>query len=68
MVRNLGTSDRILRLGAGVAVITGFWGGSWPVLGPVLWAVAAVALLSAAFATCPAYRLFGLSSCPLQKK
>ena len=43
------------------------WGG-WPVLGPVLWVVATILILTAAFATCPAYRLFGLSTCPLKKK
>lgn len=70
MLKNVGPVDRILRLVAGVvlAVIAGTHGGGWPVLGPVLWIVAVVLLLTAAFATCPAYRLFGLSTCPLQKK
>lgn len=70
MIKNLGQADRILRLVAGVvaAVIAWIHGGTWPVLGPVLWIVAAVMILTAAFASCPAYRLFGLSSCPLKKK
>lgn len=70
MIKNLGPTDRILRLLAGVVVAAIAWlyGGGWPVLGPVLWIVAAVMMLSAAFATCPAYRLFGLSTCPLKRK
>ncbi|WP_323009545.1 DUF2892 domain-containing protein [Paracoccus sp. (in: a-proteobacteria)] len=70
MLKNVGSVDRILRLVAGivVAAIAWVWGGGWPVLGPVLWVVAAVMILTAAFATCPAYRLFGLSTCPLKKK
>lgn len=70
MLKNVGAADRILRLVAAVVLagIAGTRGGGWPVLGPVLWIVAAVLLLTAAFATCPAYRLFGLSTCPLQKK
>lgn len=70
MIRNLGQSDRILRLVAGIvaAIIAWFYGGGWPVLGPVLWVVAAILILTAALATCPAYRLFGLSTCPLNKK
>jgi len=69
MIRNLGQSDRILRLVAGVVVAALAWiyGGGWPVLGPILWIVAAVLILTAAFATCPAYRLLGLSTCPLKK-
>ena len=70
MIKNLGQPDRILRLVAGIvaAVIAWLYGGGWPVLGPVLWVVAAVLILTAALATCPAYRLFGLSTCPLKKK
>lgn len=70
MIKNLGQPDRILRLVAGIvaAVIASLYGGGWPVLGPVLWVVAAVLILTAALATCPAYRLFGLSTCPLKKK
>ena len=70
MLKNLGQTDRILRLAAGIviAAISWFYGANWPILGPVLWIVAAVLLLTAAFATCPAYRLVGLSTCPLKKK
>ena len=53
MIRNLGQTDRILRLIAGlvIAAIAWAYGAGWPVLGPVLWVVAAVLLLTAAFAT-----------------
>ncbi|KGJ05198.1 Protein of unknown function [Paracoccus halophilus] len=70
MSRNLGQTDRILRLVAGliIAAVAWLYGGGWPILGPVLWLVAAVLVLTAGFATCPAYRLLGLSSCPLKKQ
>ena len=70
MIRNLGQTTRILRLIAGIAVALIAWtfGSGWPVFGPILWIMATMLMLTAAFATCPAYRLFGCSSCPLKKK
>lgn len=70
MIKNLGQTDRLLRLIGGivVAIIAWIYGGGWPILGPVLWIVAVVMVLTAAMGSCPAYRLFGLSTCPLKKK
>lgn len=69
MIKNLGQTDRLLRLVAGIVVAVVAWGpgGTWPVLGPLLWLVAVVLVLTAAVSFCPAYRLFGLSTCPVKK-
>jgi len=57
---NVGSLDRALRITVGAALIacafTG-WIGAWGYLG-------VVPLLTGAFRFCPAYRLFGFSTCP----
>ena len=60
---NVGSIDRILRIIAGVALIAltvagiiGVWG--W---------IGVVTLLKGIFRVCPAYTLFGISTCPLKK-
>ncbi|OFZ66441.1 MAG: hypothetical protein A2V79_09535 [Betaproteobacteria bacterium RBG_16_56_24] len=60
---NVGSIDRILRIIAGVALIAltvagiiGVWG--W---------IGVVPLLTGIFRVCPAYTLFGISTCPLKK-
>ncbi len=62
MKRNTGTLDRILRLTAGVVLVTlaamdiiGIWGY-----------IGAVPLLTAVIGYCPVYTLFGLHTCPLE--
>jgi len=64
MKTNVGTIDRALRILAGIILITlaatqtiGVWG----YIGIVL-------VLTGIFKFCPAYSLFGLSSCPMGKK
>ena len=61
---NVGTIDRILRVIAGAALIgltltgnIGVWG--W---------IGVVPLLTGVFKFCPAYAIFGLSTCPMEKK
>ena len=60
MQGNVGTMDRVLRMIAGgglvACALTGLI-GPWGYLG-------VVPLLTGAFGFCPAYRLFGFSSCP----
>ncbi|MFD1200193.1 DUF2892 domain-containing protein [Brucella gallinifaecis] len=70
MIKNIGQTERILRLIAGiaVAVIAWFYGGDGALLGYILWIIAAVLVLTSLFAVCPAYRLFGFSTCPLKRK
>lgn len=64
MSQNVGGIDRIARILVGLALIAaGIWGGlGW-------WgAIGAVPLLTALVGYCPAYSLFGLSTCPLAKR
>lgn len=61
---NVGGIDRILRIVVGLALIAlaatgtvGMWGY-----------IGVVPLLTGVFKFCPAYALFGMSSCPMEKK
>lgn len=64
MKTNVGTIDRALRIVAGIILIAlaatqtiGVWGY-----------IGIVPLLTGIFKFCPAYSLFGISSCPMEKK
>lgn len=60
-MKNVGTIDRIARVVIGLALIALVFVGpqtSWGWIG-------VVPLLTAAFGFCPAYRLFGLRTCPI---
>ena len=64
MSPNVGTLDRILRIILGVALIAfaiplGFPQTGWNWLG---W-IGVMPILTALFGTCPAYSMFGLSTC-----
>lgn len=61
---NIGSVDRVLRIVAGLALIAltasgtiGIWG--W---------IGIVPLLTGIFKFCPAYAVFGMSTCPTEKK
>lgn len=60
---NVGSTDRIIRIVAGLALIglaltgyIGYWG--W---------IGIVPLLTGTFRFCPAYLPFGISTCPIKK-
>lgn len=64
MQSNVGGIDRILRILVGLALIgatlsdqIGVWG--W---------IGVVPLLTGILGVCPAYRLFGLNTCPIKNK
>jgi hypothetical protein len=66
---NVGSLDRILRIGVGLVLIAyaipvGFHQTGWNWTG---W-IGVVPLLTAIFAYCPAYALFGISSCPAEQR
>ena len=61
---NVGTPDRALRVVAGLVLIglaAGGVVGAWGYIG-------IVPLLTGMFRFCPAYTLFGLSTCPADKR
>lgn len=64
MSANVGTIDRVIRIVAGLALIVlaalgviGLWGY-----------LGIVPLVTGVFRFCPAYRLVGLSTCPMASK
>lgn len=63
MSRNIGSIDRALRILAGATLLAlALFGGYW-------WGWIGVVPLATAFAGfCPAYRLVGLSTCPIAPK
>ena len=69
MSKNVGIVDRVIRIVIGLALIAyaiplGFPLTGWNWVG---W-VGVVPLITGMFGMCPAYRLFGLSSCPMHAK
>lgn len=64
---NVGTIDRIVRILIGAALVLGFFlntESSWR----VLYLIGLVPLATGIFQTCPAYRLFGISTCATGKR
>lgn len=61
MTQNIGQSDKILRIVAGLAVLSLVF----VLQGPVRWVglIGIVPLLTAAFGVCPAYSIFHVSTC-----
>ena len=63
---NVGGIDRILRIVVGLALIAGFFLNAdatyrWAYL------IGIVPLVTGLAGTCPAYRLFGFSTCPVKR-
>jgi len=62
-IRNVGAIDRVIRIAAGAALVTL---AALSILGPWAW-IGIVPLLTGAFARCPAYLPFGISTCRLPR-
>lgn len=63
MKTNVGGMDKIVRILAGIALI------AWALMGDHAWAwIGVVPLATGLMGWCPAYTLFGMNTCPLQKK
>ena len=69
---NEGIADRVIRVIAGIALAAVAWFvlglGEGEILGIVAVAVGAILFLTGVVGFCPAYKLVGLSTCPLKKK
>lgn len=67
-MKNVGSADKIIRIVVGVALI------AFALFGPadIAWKwvgwIGVVPVLTALMGWCPAYSLFGLRTCPLDKK
>lgn len=64
MKLNVGGIDRILRIVVGLALIGATLAG---MIGAWGW-IGVVPLLTGIFKFCPAYVMFGMSTCPMEKK
>lgn len=64
--RNVGGLDRILRIVVGLALLAGFF---LHTDAPYRWAylIGIIPLATGLVSSCPLYRLFGLSTCPLNR-
>jgi hypothetical protein len=68
MVRNEGTVDRIIRAIIGVvALVASVAAGVGTVGGIVLLVLGGVLVVTAAVGFCPLYRVFGITTCPVDK-
>lgn len=64
MERNVGTVDRAIRIVVGLLLISQvFWGlqTNWGWIG-------LIPLVTGLLGTCPAYKLLGLSTCPIERR
>ena len=62
MKTNVGGIDKVLRIGAGVALV------AWAALGGPVWAwIGVVPLATGLTGFCPVYPLLGMNTCPLKK-
>lgn len=64
--KNVGKTDRILRIVVGVALLAGFFlnrdgAYSW------LYLIGIIPLATGLMSSCPLYSIFGISTCPLKK-
>jgi hypothetical protein len=65
--KNVGTVDRALRILLGLGLLAGFFlnsGGaySW------LYLIGIIPLVTGLISSCPLYSIFGMSTCPLDRK
>jgi hypothetical protein len=67
MIRNVGSSDRIIRfVVAAAALVVALVVGAGSVGGIVLLVVAAIMAVTGAVGTCPLYRLVGVNTCKIR--
>lgn len=67
MGKNVGNPDRIVRLVIAVLAVVGALNTAGA-LSIVLWLVAAIMAVTAVVGFCPLYRLFGMSTCPVDRR
>ena len=68
MKKNMGSTDRFIRIFIAVALLTTFYTDTVTgTLGYVMAAVAGVLILTTFVSFCPLYTLFGVNTCKLKK-
>lgn len=69
MKKNMGTADRIIRvIIAAIFAFLYFNGTVTGTIGVVLLVLGAVFVLTSLVSFCPLYTIFGLNTCPVEKK
>jgi hypothetical protein len=69
MTLNVGLFDRIARILVGLALLAFALGLIWPNTGwNWLGWIGVLPLVTGVLGTCPAYTVFGLSTCPLERR
>tara|TARA_R110001592_G_scaffold190766_3_gene436796 strand:+ start:806 stop:1012 length:207 start_codon:yes stop_codon:yes gene_type:complete len=68
MKKNMGSTDRFIRIFIAVALLTTFYTDTVTgTLGYVMAAVAGVLILTTFVSFCPLYTLFGMNTCKIKK-
>lgn len=68
MKKNMGSTDRFIRIFIAVALLTTFYTDTVTgTLGYVMAAIAGVLILTTFISFCPLYTLFGMNTCKIQK-
>lgn len=65
--KNVGTTDRILRVVIGVALLAWFYFDKGQGFWHYAKLIGVVPLATALFSTCPLYSLLGVSTCPVKQ-
>jgi hypothetical protein len=69
MQKNMGLTDKIIRIGLAAVVAFLFFNktitGIWAI---VLLAVAGILLVTSMVSFCPLYKILGINTCPIKKK
>ncbi len=69
MKKNMGSADKIIRIIVAVVLaILSYTGVLSGTLGIIALVLAAVFVLTSAMSFCPLYAIFGMSTCPVEKK
>ncbi|WP_339629937.1 DUF2892 domain-containing protein [uncultured Maribacter sp.] len=68
MKKNMGSTDRFIRIFIAVALLTTFYTDTVTgTLGYVLAAIAGILILTTFISFCPLYTLFGINTCKINK-
>jgi len=69
MKKNMGNTDRIIRIVAAIVVgILSYTGILQGTLAYVLWGLSGIFVLTSFISFCPLYALVGLNTCPVKKQ
>lgn len=69
MKKNVGTTDKIIRIIVAILFAVLYFTGVIPgIIGVILLVLAIIFVLTSLVSFCPLYTLFGISTCPVEKE